>query len=129
MYWPGEIRYGNGQEQAIIDERADRDQREALTKILLGEATNPGATHFFVYNSTMTTVHETLYAPVNVEVEIENRTASVRVDGIGEADGSPIIGESSGKPVRRQIHFPDGFEFEYAEVGNGKTRVRATFDA
>ena len=67
LQWPGEVVDGNGCEQAIIDERADADQREALRKILLGQATNPGATHFFVYNSTMTTVHETLYAPMDVE--------------------------------------------------------------
>src|SRR5438477_3125287 len=46
VYWPGEIAQGNGQERAIIDERADADQREAPRKILHGESTTPGATHF-----------------------------------------------------------------------------------
>jgi len=41
LYWPGEIAQGNGTEQAVIDERADPAQREALRKILHGEATSP----------------------------------------------------------------------------------------
>src|SRR4029453_4866654 len=67
--WPGEIAEGNGRQQAIIDERANPAQREALRKILHGEATTPGATHFFVFNSTMSEVLPTLYAPVRVEVD------------------------------------------------------------
>ncbi len=53
LQWPGEIAEGGGTQQIIIDERADSAQREALRKILHGESTAPGATHFFVYNSTV----------------------------------------------------------------------------
>jgi hypothetical protein len=60
LHWPGEIAQGNGTEQAIIDERATPGQGEALCKILRGEATSPGATHFFVYNSTMSTVMQVI---------------------------------------------------------------------
>ena len=62
VQWPGEIAQGNGTEQVIIDERGDPEQRESLRKILHGESTTPGATHFFIYNSTMSTVLDTLYA-------------------------------------------------------------------
>ena len=47
MSWPAEVVEGNGTQQVIIDERADPPQREALRKILHGESTAPGATHFF----------------------------------------------------------------------------------
>lgn len=53
LKWPGEIAEGNGQQQVIIDERANPEQREALRKIAHGESTAPGATHFYVFNSTM----------------------------------------------------------------------------
>ena len=69
LQWPGEIAAGNGREQVIIDERATPAQREALRKILHGEATAPGATHFYVFNSTMSEVLPTLFAPVRVEFE------------------------------------------------------------
>ena len=36
--FPGEIAEGNGRIQAIIDERADDAQREALGKVLAGES-------------------------------------------------------------------------------------------
>lgn len=122
LRWPGEIKEGNGEEQAVIDERANPQQREALRKILHGEATDPGATMFFVYNSTMTRVHDTMYAPIELEVDVEGRTASLRVDGVVEASGSPIISEFNGEPVGRQIHFAQGFEFSAAEIGTATSR-------
>ncbi|MCH7476408.1 MAG: DUF1326 domain-containing protein, partial [Gemmatimonadetes bacterium] len=77
LWWPGEIAAGNGRQQAIIDERANDDQREALRKILHGEATAPGATHFFVYNSTMSEVLDTIYAPIELEIDVPARSARV----------------------------------------------------
>jgi hypothetical protein len=128
LQWPGEIKEGNGAQQAIIDERANPEQREALRKILHGEATNPGATMFFVYNSTMAKVHETLYAPIELEVEVERRTASLRIEGIVEASGSPIISEFTGEEVGRQIHFAQGFEFTLAEIGTASTRASGVIE-
>ena len=66
LSWPGEIAQGNGTQQAIIDERADPSQREGLRKILHGESTAPGATHFFVYSSVMSTVLDTLFEPIEL---------------------------------------------------------------
>ncbi len=64
--WPGEIADGNGTQRAIIDVRADANQREALRKILHGESTAPGSTHFYVFNSTMSEVLEPLYEPIEL---------------------------------------------------------------
>ena len=128
LWWPGEVKEGNGREQAIIDERADPDQREALRKILHGEATDPGATMFFVYNSTMSEVLEPLYAPIELEVDVEARTASLKVEGIVEASGSPIVSEFTGEKVGRQIVFEQGFEFTVAEVGTASTRATGAID-
>jgi hypothetical protein len=60
LKWPGEIANGNGRSQLIIDERANEKQREAINKIAHGESTAPGATHYFVFYSTMSEVLETL---------------------------------------------------------------------
>jgi hypothetical protein len=124
LYWPGEIAEGNGKEQVIIDERADPAQREGLRKILHGESTAPGATHFFVYNSTMSTVLDTLYAPIDLSIDVEARTARVRIGDLVESVGAPIISSFSGEPVRSRINLPDGFEYTYAEMGNGNTTAR-----
>ena len=40
LQWRGEIADGNGRQQTIVDARADGAQREALRKILRGEATD-----------------------------------------------------------------------------------------
>ncbi|HVE91465.1 MAG TPA: DUF1326 domain-containing protein [Actinomycetota bacterium] len=125
LQWPGEIADGNGKEQAIIDERADADQREALRKILYGEATAPLATHFFVFNSTMSEVLDPIYAPISLSVDVDGRTADVKIGDLVEASGRPIISPFNGEPVRAGISLPGGFEYTYAEMGNGNAKVRA----
>jgi hypothetical protein len=125
LQWPGEIAEGNGRQQIIIEERADAAQREALRKILHGESTRPGATHFFVYNSTMSEVLETLYAPVDVEIDVEARTGHIEVPGLVESRGAPIIDPHSGEPHRAAILLPAGFEYTVAEMGSASSKVRA----
>jgi hypothetical protein len=105
--WPGEVADGNGRQQAIIDERADTDQREALRKILHGESTAPGATHFFVFNSTMSEVLPTLYAPIELAIDVDARRAKVAVPGLVESTGSPIIDPNSGGEFRARIDLPE----------------------
>ena len=125
LYWPGEIADGNGRQQAIIDERADAAQRESLYKILLGESTAPGATHFFVFNSTMSEVLDPIYAPIEVAIDVEARTARCSVPGLVESTGDPIVDPNSGEPFRAGISLPNGFEYTHAEMGNGSSKVTA----
>ena len=121
LQWPGEIAEGNGKQQAIIDERADSGQREALRKILHGESTAPGATHFFVFNSTMSEVLETLYSPIELEIDVEARRGLIRVPGVVESKGTPITHPVTGGEHRARINLPNGFEYTVAEVGSGST--------
>ena len=123
VQWPGEIAQGNGKQQAIIDERADSRQREALRKILHGESTKPGATHFFVYNSTMSEVLDTLYRAIELEIDVEARKGLLLVPGVVESTGSPIIHPVTGSEHRARINLPNGFEYTVAEVGSGTTKA------
>ena len=125
MHWPGEIAEGNGSEQIIIDERADAAQREALGRILLGESTAPGATHFYVFNSTMSQVLETLYAPIEYEIDVESRRARVQVPGMIQSDTEPITDPNSGQEFRAGFALPNGFQLSFAEVGTGTTEASA----
>ena len=124
MYWPGEVHEGNGTQQVIIDERADPAQREALCKIIHGESTAPGATHFFVYNSMMSTVLDTLYAPIELSIDVDQRMASLKIQELVESRGTPLISRFSGEQTRLGINMPDGYP-TYAEMGNGNTIARA----
>jgi hypothetical protein len=123
--WPGEIANGNGRSQFIIDERANAEQREALRKIACGESTRPGSTHFYVYNSTMTEVLDPIFAPIEIKVDIEGRRAHTKIDGLVESIGQPLLNPFSGKEDRKRIHLPAGFEYTYAEMGSGSSRVTA----
>lgn len=117
--WPGEIADGGGTQQAIIDESADAEQRAALEKILHGESTEPGANHFYVYNAMSSTVLETLFLPISLEIDMDALVADLRVEGIVTSEGRPIINRFTGNEVKAGIHRPDGFEYRYAAMGNG----------
>ena len=125
LQWPGEIADGKGKEQVIIDERADADQREAIRKITHGEATAPGATHFFVYNSTMSEVLETLYAPIELDIDVAARRASVRVPDLIESEATPIVDPNSGEEFRAGFSLPNGFQMTSAEIATGRTESKA----
>ena len=128
LAWPGEIAEGNGRQQAIIDDSADPAQREALRKILHGESTTPGATHFFVYNSTMSEVLETLYAPVDLEIDIAARKASLSVSGVVQSTGAPIINPHSGDEHLAEIRLPNGFEYTVAHMGSGTSKTTGAIE-
>ena len=125
LQWPGKTAQGNGTQQILIDAQADALQREALRKILHGEATVPGATHFFVFDSTMTNVLEPQFVPIDLSIDVEARQATVKVPGLVESKGTPISNPHTGRDHRARIHLPEGFEYTVAEVGNGSTKAQA----
>ena len=125
LQWPGEVAEGNGKQQIMIDERANADQREVLRKILHGESTAPGSTHFFVFNSTMSNVLETLFVPIDLSIDVEARQATVHVPDLVESTGTPITDPFTGGDFRARINLPGGFEYTVAEIGNGSTKAQA----
>ncbi len=127
LKWPGEIAEGNGRMQAIIDERASGPQREALRKILHGESTAPGTTHFFVYHSTMSQVFAPLFAPIELEIDVPGRRARLRVPNVVEADGMPIV-DARGNEHQAEIRLPHGFEYTVAQMGSGRTRATGAIE-
>lgn len=125
MSWPGEVAEGGGIQQVIVDERADPAQRDALRKILHGESTAPGATHFFVYNSTMSTVLDTLYAPIELSIDVDQRLASLKIDQLVESRGTPLPKPlNAALPARIRLSTPEGPRYLYAEMGTGNTTAR-----
>ena len=125
VQWPGEIAEGNGRQQFIVDESADPAQREAVLKILNGESTAPGATHFFVYNSTMSEVLDPIFAPIDLSIDVDTREGRITVGDLVESRGKPITNPNTGEPSHAAIHLPQGFEYTTAEMGTGTSRVRA----
>lgn len=125
LKWPGAIHEGNGQAQAFVDERATPEQRDAIMAILSGDTSEPGATFFNVFASTMTRMHDPIFCPIDVSCDVEGRHAKVRVADLVEAAGEPIINPVSGEAHRARIDLPNGFEYAIAEVASGHTDAHA----
>ena len=121
--WPGPIFEGKGELQAVIDERADARQREALVKILHGEETEEAATHWWVFHAMSDKIHEPLYKPIEYEVDVEARTARVVIPGVMQSVGRPITSPATGAEHRVRIDIPNGIEFELAEIGSATTKT------
>ena len=122
--YPGEIAEGNGKQLVIIDENADSEQRAALYKIFTGESGEPGSNHFSVFNSVCSEVLEPLYEPIEIAVDIEARTAVLRVPNVIESVGVPAINAFNGDPFHIAIARTSGsFEYTYAELGLGTSTV------
>lgn len=120
--WPGPIHEGKGECAAFVDERADEAQRNSLLTIMTGGDTDPFATVFAVFASTIEKMHEPAFVPVEFEVDVEGRKGRLRVPGHVEMDGEPIRSPADGHEVRAQIRLVGGFEYEVAEVGSGTSR-------
>ena len=120
--WPGAIHEGNGEAIAFVDERADPAQREALLRIMTGQDTDPFATMFAVYASTVTKMHEPVFTPIDFEVDVDGRRGRLSVPDYVEMTGEPIRNKVSGEESRAQIVLPAGFEYEVADIGSASSK-------
>lgn len=121
--WPGPIHEGNGEAIAFVDERADQDQRNGLLRIMSGQDTEPFATMFAVFASTLTKMHDPVFTRIDIEVDVDARRGRVIVPNFIEMSGRPIVNPISGAEHRAQIVLPDGFEYEVAEIGSATSRT------
>lgn len=120
--WPGAVHEGQGECAAFVDERASEAQRTSLLTIMTGGDTDPFATVFAVFASTIVNMHEPRFLPIEFDVDIEGRRGRLRIPGHVEMDGEPIRSLVDGSEIRAQIRLPDGFEYEVAEIGSGTSR-------
>jgi hypothetical protein len=121
--WPGPIHEGKGECVQVLDRRATQEQRAALLRILKGEDTEPGATVFQVFASTCDRVHDPIVADIEFELDVDGRTAWVKIEGVIEAKGAPILNPVTGAEHRVRIAQPNGFEFAEAEIGRGWAKI------
>ena len=121
--WPKAIHEGNGEAAVVIDERANEEQRGALLRILSGQDTEPGATIFQVFSTTLVKFHEPIFAAIDFDVDIDARKRRLVVRGITEGRGEPIKNPVTGAEHRARIDMPDGFEYSLAEIGRGWSTV------
>ena len=58
-------------------------------------------------------------------VDVDARKASVSIAGLVESKGRPMTDPFSGDEHRSRIHLPNGFEYTYAEMGAGDSKISA----
>ena len=127
--WPGEVAAGNGTRLIVIDERADEAQRVALETIISGGASAPLSNIFSVYGSMCEEFLDTVFLPIDLEADFDQRTATAHIPGILTSRGRPLINEFSGEPFHVALARPSGsIEFTYAELGLGTTSVTGDLD-
>ena len=73
----------------------------------------------------MSEVLDTIYAPIELEIDVPARSARVNVPGLVGSRGSPIINPNTGDEHRARINLPNGFEYTVAEMGSGTSKVTA----
>ena len=121
--WPGPIHEGNGEAIAFVDAKADANQREALLKIMTGQDTDPFATMFAVYASTVTKMHDPVFTDIDLELDIDGRRARLFVKDYIETTGEPIRNKVTGEESRAQIVLPAGFEYAVADIGSASSKT------
>lgn len=125
--WPGPIHEGKGEAAVIIDERASEAQRGALLRILSGQDTVPGATIFQVFSTTFEKMHEPIFAPIELDVNVDARKGRLAVKNVVESRGEPIKNPVTGAEFRARIDMMGGFEYSLAEMGRGWSAVTRPF--
>jgi hypothetical protein len=117
--WPEAIHFGHGEAFVIIDDKADEAQRAALLTILSGGETEPGATIFNVFATTLDKVHDPAFLPIDFEADMERRTGRLVVPGIVATKIEPIRNPVTGAEHRARVSMPGGFEYKEAEYASG----------
>jgi len=121
--WPGAIHEGNCEAIAFVDEKADEEQRGALLKIMTGQDTDPFATMFAVYASTVTKMNAPVFTKIDLELDVDGRKGRIFVKDYIDTKGEPIRNKATGKASRAQIVLPEGFEYAVAEIGSASSKT------
>jgi hypothetical protein len=85
----------------------------------MGEDTDEAATHWWVFRAMSDRVH--LFEPIELDVDLDPRTARASIPGVLLATGQPIASPATGQTHCPRIDIPQGIEFEQAEIGSATT--------
>jgi len=107
-YWPGRIDEGDGHIVPIVDESANEEQRQAILTLLSGQA---GGTLFEIFSAVCPHVREPIFAPIEFEFDIENRSGRLKAGDVIETETETLRGIDPPDPYQIVIRIPDGFEY------------------
>jgi len=108
--WPGAIHEGNGVAAMYIDEGATSAQREALVKIVSGEA---GGLPFGILAGTFSYFLEPRF--VKIDLEVAGKDTRGAVDGRIKMSFQPIRNPVTKAEAYPRVVLPQGFIFKEGE--------------
>jgi hypothetical protein len=123
--WPGAIHEGRGEMLAILDERTDDRQRDAIRRITAGEETEPVANIFSFFASTIDKVHPPLVRKIHFEADMKTRLGRFSVQDVVEAQAEPICEPGTRTPYYAQVSFPSDIHYLRAEFVSSTTRAKS----
>ena len=114
-HWPKAIHQGNGTAAIFVDEKASKEQREALLNIASGQA---GGLPFEIIATTFSKVLDPFFVPFKFNAQGRNVTANMgdKVSLTLEPIKNPVNGE----PESLTIEHGTGFIFKKAECVSAK---------
>ncbi len=125
--WPGPVHEGNGTWWSVIDKRATEEQVNALFTILGGQE-QEATTGFAIYGSTISNEPDPVFADIEFEWDLENRTGRFAVENVLGATIEPIKNPVTGADHHAHIHLREGFEFREAEMASASFWSKGALD-
>jgi len=110
-HWPKAIHEGNGTCGLMFDERATKQQREALLEICSGKA---GGMPFEIIVTTFSKILDPLYVPFTFN--FNGRNSSVKIGKVMDIAVEPIKNPVTGEPESVRVQHATGFIFKEAEA-------------
>ena len=101
--WPGAIHEGDGTAVVFIDDSANQSQVEGLTNILTGQS---GGMPWEILASMISSAVGPITTPINMT--IDGRNSHFRIDGVLEAQLTPLRNPVTGEENEVHIVFPSG---------------------
>ncbi len=119
-HWPEAIHKGNGTVALFFDEKANKEQREALMNIATGKA---GGMPFEIIVTTFSKVLEPQFLPF--KFNIKGKNSSVKIGDKVVIDLEPIKNPMTGAEESVRIEHATGFIFQSAECVSTKECMSA----
>ena len=113
--WPKAIHHGNGTAALFFDEKANKEQREALLQIASGQA---GGVPFEIIATTFSKVLDPQYVPF--KFVIKGKNSSVKIGEVIAIAHEPIKNPISGEPESIKVEHETGFIFKSADCVSAK---------
>ena len=113
--WPGAIHEGNGHALVVIDERADKRQRQALTTLISGQGGGP----WKIIGTTISKLSGPEFAPFKITVN--GLASSAKAGTYFTLQMEPVKNPVTKAEVHPRAILPEGFVFKEADLGASST--------